>query len=178
MTCQKVSSRGWWKPAARRFKTSWTLSSLGLLIALCVVLSDIPAGAVELGVQELPLSPFVGPHQQPLAFYQQIPIATLTARPADYSLRYVRLKGTVSAVETTVRPNACVGPSELTFITLEDESGRLVVIDAGRCAPRNLSPVRAPSLATGQQVDMLVFIAETPQSGVEALVTWIELVRE
>lgn len=163
--------------ALRLTLTSWIRPSLGLLIGVWIVQPHVPA-AVELGVQDLPLSPLMGPYQQPLAHYQRIPIAALTARPSDYSLRYVRLKGIVSAVDTTVRPNACAGHSEFTFITLEDDSGRLVVVDTGRCAPRNLGPVRAPSLVEGQVVDMLVLITDASQSGVDARVTWLEMSRE
>ena len=65
---------------------------------------------------------------------------------------------------------------ELTVISLEDESGVIDVLDHGACG-RNTSPLRAPTLAIGDRVEMLVHIVgKTDGYGgsPEAFTLWIE----
>ena len=72
----------------------------------------------------------------------------------------------------------CGVPYELTILSLEDESGSVNVIDKGACG-RNRSPVRAPMLAPGNRVDLLVQVVggtKTDESGAspEVFVLWID----
>ncbi|TKB54342.1 MAG: hypothetical protein E8D50_04760 [Nitrospira sp.] len=76
----------------------------------------------------------------------------------------------------------CGMPYELTIISLEDESGLVEVLDRGACG-RNRSPVRAPMLAAGDRVDLLVHVVggtKTDESGVspEVFVLWIDRAQE
>jgi len=71
---------------------------------------------------------------------------------------------------------------ELTIITLEDESGLVDVFDRGACG-RNRSMVRAPMLAAGDRVDLLVHVVggtKGDESGVspEVFVLWIDRAQE
>jgi hypothetical protein len=93
-------------------------------------------------------------------------------------LREVRIAGTVRTIQTRVMTQACGVPYELTIISLEDESGQVEVLDRGACG-RNRSAVRAPMLAAGDRVDLLVHIiggAKPDESGVspEVFVLWID----
>jgi len=70
----------------------------------------------------------------------------------------------------------CGKPYELTVISLEDESGVVDVLDQGACG-RKTSTVRAPMLAGGDHVDLLVQIVggtSGPGGSLEVFTLWIE----
>ena len=67
---------------------------------------------------------------------------------------------------------------ELTLISLEDESGLMDVLDKGVCG-RNTSVVRAPMLAAGDHVDLLVQVLGRMKpdelgAPLEVIVLWID----
>lgn len=70
-------------------------------------------------------------------------------------MNQIRLAGTVLIVQTLFMMWGCGKPYELTVISLEDESGVLDALNLGACG-RNSSMVRAPTLAAGDEVDLLV----------------------
>jgi hypothetical protein len=81
-------------------------------------------------------------------------------------------------MQTKVMTQGCGVPYELTIISLEDESGQVEVLDKGACG-RNRSAVRAPMLAVGDRVDLLVQVVggtKTDESGVspEVILLWID----
>jgi hypothetical protein len=126
----------------------------------------------------LPRSPRVGSAQIPLGSYERIPIGKLLSNPTSYHLHEIRIAGTVRIVQTQIKMRGCVGPYELTVISLEDESGVVDVLDQGACG-RNTSAVRAPMLTAGDRVDLLVRVygvTETDGLGgsLEAFALWIE----
>ncbi len=74
----------------------------------------------------------------------------------------------------------CGVPYELTIISLEDESGLMDVLDKGACG-RNTSAVRAPTLAAGDRVDLLVHVLggmDGLGGSLEAFALWIERVQD
>ena len=126
----------------------------------------------------LPRSPRVGSLRIPLLSYNRVPISKLLSNPTSYHLREIRIAGTVRTVETQVMTQGCGVPYELTIISLEDESGLMDVLDKGACG-RNTSVVRAPTLAGGERVDLLVHvIGGTKTDGLgaslEVFTLWIE----
>lgn len=124
----------------------------------------------------LPRSPRVGSLRIPLLSYNRVPISKLLSDPASYHLREIRIAGTVHTIETQVMTRGCGVPYELTTISLEDESGLVEVLDRGACG-RNRSPVRAPMLAPGDRVDLLVHVVGgTDGSGgpLDVFTLWIE----
>lgn len=130
----------------------------------------------------LPRSPRVGSAQIPLGSYERIPIGKLLSNPTSYHLHEIRIAGTVRIVQTQIKMRGCIGPYELTVISLEDESGVMDVLDQGACG-RNTSAVRAPMLTTGDHVDLLVRVygvTETDELGglLEAFALWIERVQD
>ena len=130
----------------------------------------------------LPRSPRVGTAQLPLGSYERIPVGKLLSNPTSYHLHEIRVAGTVRIVQTQIKTRGCVGPYELTVISLEDESGVMDVLDQGACG-RNTSVVRAPTLAAGDHVDLLVRVygvTETNGLGglLEVFALWIERVQD
>ncbi|HSQ52101.1 MAG TPA: hypothetical protein VLL94_12640, partial [Nitrospiraceae bacterium] len=131
---------------------------------------------------EEPRSPRVGSQRIPLPSYNRVPISKLLANPTDYHLREIRIAGTVRAVETHLMTRGCGKHHELTVISLEDESGAMDVFDQGACG-RNTSPVRAPMLAPGDRVDLLVQVVggmktDEPGASPEVIVLWIDRAQE
>jgi hypothetical protein len=130
------------------------------------------AGALD----PLPRSPRVGSLQIPLLSYNRVPISKLLSNPTSYHLREIRIAGTVRTVETQLMTRGCGKPYELTVISLEDESGVVDVLDQGACG-RNTSAVRAPTLAAGDRVNLLVHVVggmDGLGGSLEAFVLWIE----
>jgi len=126
----------------------------------------------------LPRSPRVGSLRIPLRSYNRVPISKLLSDPTSYHLREIRIGGTVRTVETQLMTRGCWKHYELTMISLEDESGVVDVLDQGACG-RNTSPLRAPTLAAGDRVDLLVHvIGGTKTDGLgaslEVFTLWIE----
>lgn len=126
----------------------------------------------------LPRSPRVGSLRIPLLSYNRVPISKLFSDPTSYHLREVRIVGTIHTVQTQFATGGCGVPYELTIISLEDESGLVEVLDKGGCG-RNRSAVRAPMLAPGDRVDLLVQVIEgtdtdEPGASPEVFVLWIE----
>lgn len=126
----------------------------------------------------LPRSPRVGSLRIPLLSYNRVPISKLLSDPTSYHLREIRIAGTVRTVETQLMTRGCGKPYELTAISLEDESGVVDILDQGACG-RNTSVVRAPTLAAGDRVDLLVHvIGGTKTDGLgaslEVFTLWIE----
>jgi hypothetical protein len=138
------------------------------------------AGSSELAVafDPIPRSQRVGSLRIPLLSYNRVLISKLFSDPASYHLREVRIAGTVRAVETQCMTRGRGKHHELTVISQEDESGAMDVFDRGACG-RKTSPVRAPMLAVGDRVDLLVHVVggtKTDESGVspEVFVLWID----
>ena len=149
------------------------------LISFAMIVTLI-AGSSELAValDPLPRSPRVGSLRIPLLSYNRVPISKLLSDPTSYHLREVRIAGTVRIIQTRVMTQGCGVPYELTIISLEDESGQVEVLDRGACG-RNRSAVRAPMLAVGDRVDLLVHVVggtKTDESEVspEVFVLWID----
>ncbi len=105
----------------------------------------------------LPRSPRVGSLRIPLLSYNRVPISKLLSAPTSFHLREVRIAGTIRTIQTQVMIRGCGVPYELTIISLEDESGLADIFDRGACG-RNRSVVRAPTLAPGDRVDLLVHV--------------------
>ena len=157
-----------------------TMRSHFLALIPFAMIVTLIAGIFELAValDPLPRSPRVGSLRIPLLSYARVPISKLFSDPDDYHLREIRIAGTVRTIQTKVVTQGCGVPYELTIISLEDESGQVEVLDKGACG-RNRSAVRAPMLATGDRVDLLVQVvggANTDESGVapEVFVLWID----
>ena len=130
----------------------------------------------------LPRSPRVGSAQIPLGSYERIPIGKLLSNSTSYHLHETRIAGTVRTVQTQIKTRGCVGPYELTVISLQDESGVVDVLDQGACG-RNTSTVRAPMLTAGDHVDLLVRVYGVTEtngigSSLEVFVLWIERVQD
>lgn len=127
-------------------------------------------------LDSLPRSPRVGSLRIPLLSYNRVPISKLLSNPTNYHLREIRIAGTVRTVETQLMTRGCGKPYELTVISLEDESGLMDVLDKGACG-RNTSAVRAPTLAAGDRVDLLVHVVggmDGLGGSLEAFALWIE----
>jgi hypothetical protein len=127
-------------------------------------------------LDSLPRSPRVGSLRIPLLSYNRVPISKLLSNPTSYHLREIRVAGTVRTVETQLMTRGCGKPYELTVISLEDESGVVDILDQGACG-RNTSPLRAPTLAAGDRVDLLVqVVGGTDELGasLEVFALWIE----
>jgi hypothetical protein len=157
-----------------------TMRSHFLALIPFAMIVTLIAGIFELAValDPLPRSPRVGSLRIPLLSYARVPISKLFSDPDDYHLREIRIAGTVRTIQTKVVTQDCGVPYELTIISLEDQSGQVEVLDKGACG-RNRSAVRAPMLATGDRVDLLVQVvggANTDESGVapEVFVLWID----
>ena len=157
-----------------------TMRSHFLALIPFAMIVTLIAGGSELAValDPHPRSPRVGSLRIPLLSYNRVPISKLLSDPTSYHLREVRIAGTVRAVETQLMTRGCGKHHELTVISLEDESGAMDVFDRGACG-RNTSPVRAPTLAVGDRVDLLVHViggTKTDESGVssEVFVLWID----
>ena len=152
------------------FFALWFLAMIGTLMA----------GGPEssFALDPLPRSPRVGSLRIPLLSYNRVPISKLLSNPTNYHLREIRITGTVRTVETQLMTRGCGKPYELTVISLEDESGAVDVLDQGACG-RNTSALRAPKLAAGDRVDLLVEViggTKTDEPGVspEVFVLWID----
>ena len=127
-------------------------------------------------LDSLPRSPRVGSLRIPLLSYNRVPISKLLSNPTNYHLREIRIAGTVRTVETQLMTRGCGKPYELTVISLEHESGVVDVLDQGACG-RNTSAVRAPTLAAGDRVDLLVHVVggmDGLGGSFEAFALWIE----
>jgi len=151
-----------------RFFALWFLAMIGTLIA----------GNFEQAValDPLPRSPRVGSLRIPLISYNRVPISKLLSNPTSYHLREIRIAGTIHTVQTQVMTQGCGVPYELTIISLEDDSGLMDVLDKGACG-RNTSALRAPTLAAGDRVDLLVHVVggmDGLGGSLEAFALWIE----
>ena len=129
-----------------------------------------------------PRSPRVGSLRIPLLSYNRVLISKLLSDPANYQLREIMIAGTIHTVQTQVMTRGCGVPYELTIISLEDESGLVEVLDRGACG-RNTSAVRAPTLAVGDRVYLLVHVVggtktDEPRASPEVFVLWIDRAQE
>jgi hypothetical protein len=118
----------------------------------------------------------VGSLRIPLLSYNRVPIESLLSNISNYHLREIRIAGTVRAIKTHIMTRGCGKNYELTVISLEDESGAIDILDQGACG-RDTSPVRAPALAIGDRVEMLIHIvgkADGHGGLMEAFTLWIE----
>lgn len=146
----------------------WFLAMLGTLM--------VGGPQSSFALDPLPRSPRVGSLRIPLLSYNRVPISKLRSDPTNYHLREIRIAGTVRAVETQLMTRGCGKPYELTVFSLEDESGVMDVIDQGACG-RNTGTVRAPTLAAGDRVDLLVHVVGGTNglgASLEAFALWIE----
>lgn len=116
--------------------------------------------------------------------YERIPIAALLAHPEQYQMRDIRITGTVLTTQTETITNRmiCGRAHERTTLTVEDDDGRIEVIDQGACG-KNVGALRAPMVKVGQPIDLLVQImipttSGTSGSSVEATIRYIDLARE
>jgi hypothetical protein len=159
-------------------KSFHSIASLLILIPLMTLLVCPQAGAMS---DELPRSSRVGPLRIPLVSYERIPIGTLLAHPDRYNMREIRLTGAVTAIrtETITDRRTCGRAYERTVLMVEDESGKIEVVDQGACG-RNLSPLRAPMLAVGQRVDVMALIviatnADLSEPSLEVVIRFLDL---
>ena len=153
------------------------LSPLTLIISFAMI-GTLMVGDSEssFALDPLPRSPRVGSLRIPLLSYNRVPISKLLSNPTNYHLREIRIAGTVRTVETQLMTRGCGKPYELTVISLEDESGVVDVLDQGACG-RNTSAVRAPTLAAGDRVDLLVHVVGGTDGlggSLEAFALWID----
>lgn len=156
---------------------------IGLLVLLIAV-TELFCASAALTADDLRPSSRVGGLRIPLLSYERIPIGTILAHPDRYQMRDIRLRGTVTAIQTEIITNrmVCGFVHEQTTLTLEDDSGQLELVERGACG-QNLSQVKAPMLQLGQQIDLLVLIniltsLGTRGSPVEATIRYIDLARE
>lgn len=133
---------------------------------------------------DLPRSSHIGPFRGLLTSYERIPIGTLLAHPDRYQMREIRLRGTVTAVQTEVITNrmVCGFAHERTTLTVEDDSGQIELVERGACG-QNMGQLKAPMLQAGQQIDLLVLIniptaLSTLGLPVEATIRFIAPARE
>lgn len=150
-------------------------------LILFLVIDTLMIGSPQssLALDPLPRSPRVGSLRIPLLSYNLVPISNLFSDPTSYHLREVRIAGTIRTVHTEVLTRGCGVPYELTILSLEDESGLVEVLDKGACG-RNRSAVRAPMLAPGDRIDLLVQViggTKTDEPGApspQVFVLWVE----
>jgi hypothetical protein len=152
----------------------------GLVFFSVIVVLTIVVPPLSFALDPLPRSPRVGSLRIPLHSYNRVPISKLLSDPTSYHLREIRIAGTIRTVQTEVLTRGCGVPYELTIISLEDDSGLVEVLDKGACG-RNGSPVRAPMLAPGDRVDLLVHVAggtERLGGSLEVFALWIERTKD
>lgn len=144
------------------------------------MIGTLMAGGPEssFALDPLSRSPRVGSLRIPLLSYNRVPISKLLSNPTSYHLQEIRIAGTVRTVETQLITRGCGKPYELTVISLEDESGVVDILDQGACG-RNTSAVRAPTLAAGDRVDLLVHViggtrTDEPGASPQVFMLWID----
>jgi len=159
-------------------KSFHSIASLLILIPLMTLFACPQPGAWS---HELPRSSRVGPLQIPLVSYERTPIGTLLAHPDRYHMREIRLTGAVTAIrtETITDRQTCGRAYERTTLIMEDDSGKIEAVDQGACG-RNLSPLRAPMLAVGQRIDLMVLIviatnADLSDPSLEVVIRFLDL---
>lgn len=155
-----------------QFFTLWFLAMLGTLM--------IGSPQSSFALDPLPRSPRVGSLRIPLLSYNRVPISALLSNSTSYHLQEIRIAGIVRTVETQLMTQGCGKPYELTMLSLEDESGMVDIIDQGACG-KNTGVVRAPTLAAGDRVELLVHVIGTidkPGSSPEVFTLWIERAQE
>ena len=170
-----------WDHQTMLFRTTRSRPLALFFLAIIVTLTIVDPWS-SFALDPLPRSPRVGSLRIPLLSYNLVPIAKLLSNPADYHLREIRIAGTVRAIQTEVMTQGCGVPYELTILSLEDERGLLEIFDKGVCG-RNRSAVRAPMLAVGDRVDLLVHVVggtKTSASGAspEVFMLWINRTQE
>jgi hypothetical protein len=154
---------------------------LSIFIVITTWLVCLQSGSTS---DDLPRSSRVGPLGVPLISYERIPIATVLAHPDQYQMREIRLTGSVTAIqiETIMNPLICGRAHERTTFMMEDDSGKLEVIDQGACG-RNVSSLKAPMLKIGQLIDLLVLIVlarktDQPEMSLEVTLRFLETSRD
>lgn len=152
------------------FFALWLLAMIGTLM--------VGGPESSFALDPLPRSPRVGSLRIPLLSYNRVPISKLLSNPTSYHLQEIRIAGTVRTVETQLITRGCGKPYELTVISLEDESGVVDILDQGACG-RNTSAVRAPTLAAGDRVDLLVHViggtrTDEPGASPQVFMLWID----
>ena len=152
------------------FFALWFLAMIGTLM--------VGGPESSFALDPLPRSPRVGSLQIPLHSYNRVPISKLLSNPTSYHLQEIRIAGTVRTVETQLMTRGCGKPYELTVISLEDESGVVDILDQGACG-RNTSVLRAPTLAAGDRVDLLVHViggtrTDEPGASPQVFMLWID----
>ena len=122
------------------FFALWFLAMIGTLM--------VGDSESSFALDPLPRSPRVGSLRIPLLSYNRVPISKLLSNSTSYHLREIRIAGTVRTVETQLMTRGCGKPSELTVISLEDESGVVDILDQGACGvagiPARCEPRRSP----------------------------------
>lgn len=120
----------------------------------------------------------------PLVSRERIPISRILAYPDQYQMREIRVTGIVMAIQTETITNrfVCGRAYERTTLTVENDSGRIEVIDEGACG-KNVGVLKATMLKVGQSIDLLVQILiptglGTPSSSIEATIRYIDLARD
>ncbi|MBK9308636.1 MAG: hypothetical protein IPM58_16505 [Nitrospira sp.] len=162
-----------------------TISPIRLVLHISLLILSVWIGLhVVLASDGHSLPSPVGSVRISVSSYERIPIATLLAHPDRYQMRDIRITGTVMAMQTETIPNRmiCGSPHERTALTVEDDSGRIEVIDQGACG-KNVGALKAPMLKVGQPIDLLVQIMlpnglGTRGSSMEATIRYIDLARE
>lgn len=133
-----------------------TATRLGTVLPMIVLIANgMIWSQLTMASDELPRSYL----KIPLVSRERIPISRIFAYPDQYQMREIRLAGTVTAIQTEVvaNPRICGRAHERTTLTLEDDSGRIEVIDRGACG-KNMGVLKAPMLRVGEQIDLLVYI--------------------
>ena len=153
-----------------------------LLTAILIIAGTICFHST-MASDDLRQSSHVGALRMPLVSYERIPIETVLAHPERFHMRELRLVGTVTTIQTEIILNrqTCGKAHERTTLTVEDDTGSIEVIDQGACG-RNLSPLKAPMLKIGQQIDLLVLLIISVSSGtagssLEVMISFLDLAR-
>ena len=161
------SSMGSHVTIARRAMTRYAISVLIALLSVATA-SVSPAQLV--------------PRSKPPALrsYAVTSIQSILSDPGHYQFRIVRIRGVVQSITQVPNWIKC-GFAAAYKIRVEDESGALTVIDQGPCAQNsgNRGPVLPETLASGEQIDVLIFVSftnhphEAPDPP-EGLLQWLE----
>ena len=155
-----------------------------VLLTIVFIVTGFICSQRDAATEDLPRSLRIGPFRIPLTLYERIPIGTLLAHPGRYQMREIRLSGIIMSTQTELITNRmiCGRAHERTTLTVEDDSGQIVIVDQGACG-RNVSSLKVPMLKVGQQADFLVLIMIPTGSNaaglsVEATIRFVELARD
>lgn len=115
-----------------------------------------------------------------LQSYYVTSIRGILSDPGHYQFRIVRIRGVVQSITQVPQLNAC-GLGVGYQIRVKDESDELTVSDLGPCGRNagNRGPVLPETLASGEQIDALIYVSftnhprESPNPP-EGLLQWLE----